>query len=98
MITNNSYLDGLIHRDMRRKLAEDFEKLTVSNAVKVLLRAGSAWASYHGWKKAIGIANALIGQALVRPIRVFLGFSDKNAEDIANIWALWFEKIAEEDL
>ena len=31
MITNNSYLDGLIHRDMRRKLAEDFDEIYVLN-------------------------------------------------------------------
>ena len=31
MITNNSYLDGLIHRDMRRKLAEDFDEIYLLN-------------------------------------------------------------------
>lgn len=31
MITNNSYLDGLIHRDMRRKLAEDFNEIYILN-------------------------------------------------------------------
>ncbi len=31
MITNNSYLDGLIHRDMRRKLAEDFDEIYLFN-------------------------------------------------------------------
>jgi len=31
MITNNSYLDGLIHRDMRRKLAEDFDEIYILN-------------------------------------------------------------------
>ncbi len=31
MITNNSYLDGLIHRDMRRKLAEDFDEIYALN-------------------------------------------------------------------
>ncbi len=31
MITNNSYLDGLIHRDMRRKLSEDFDEIYILN-------------------------------------------------------------------
>ncbi len=31
IITNNSYLDGLIHRDMRRKLFEDFDKIYILN-------------------------------------------------------------------
>ncbi|MBU1037062.1 N-6 DNA methylase [Patescibacteria group bacterium] len=31
IITNNSYLDGLIHRDMRRKLTEDFEEIYILN-------------------------------------------------------------------
>lgn len=31
MITNNSYLDGLIHRDMRKKLLDDFEEIYVLN-------------------------------------------------------------------
>lgn len=31
LITNNSYLDGLIHRDMRRKLAEDFDEIYILN-------------------------------------------------------------------
>lgn len=31
MITNNSYLDGLIHRDMRRKLLEDFDEIYILN-------------------------------------------------------------------
>lgn len=31
MITNNSYLDGLIHRDMRRKLTEDFDEIYILN-------------------------------------------------------------------
>lgn len=31
MITNNSYLDGLIHRDMRRKLLEDFNEIYILN-------------------------------------------------------------------
>jgi len=31
MITNNSYLDGLIHRDMRRKLSQDFDEIYILN-------------------------------------------------------------------
>ncbi len=31
VITNNSYLDGLIHRDMRKKLAEDFNEIYILN-------------------------------------------------------------------
>jgi len=31
MITNNSYLDGLIHRDMRRKLYDDFDLIYILN-------------------------------------------------------------------
>ena len=31
MITNNSYLDGLIHRDIRRKLLEDFNEIYILN-------------------------------------------------------------------
>ena len=31
MITNNSYLDGIIHRDMRRKLMEDFNQIYIVN-------------------------------------------------------------------
>ncbi|OQA93935.1 MAG: N-6 DNA Methylase [Microgenomates group bacterium ADurb.Bin219] len=31
MITNNSYLDGLIHRDMRQKLLEDFDLIYILN-------------------------------------------------------------------
>ena len=31
IITNNSYLDGLIHRDMRRKLSEDFDEIYILN-------------------------------------------------------------------
>jgi len=31
MITNNSYLDGIIHRDMRRKLYEDFDLIYILN-------------------------------------------------------------------
>ena len=31
MITNNSYLDGLIHRDIRRKLSEDFNEIYILN-------------------------------------------------------------------
>jgi len=31
MITNNSYLDGLIHRDMRQKLAEAFDEIYILN-------------------------------------------------------------------
>ena len=31
MITNNSYLDGLIHRDMRRKLMVDFDEIYILN-------------------------------------------------------------------
>jgi len=31
MITNNSYLDGLIHRDMREKLLVDFNKIFIFN-------------------------------------------------------------------
>lgn len=31
MITNNSYLDGLIHRDIRRKLIEDFDEIYILN-------------------------------------------------------------------
>lgn len=31
MITNNSYLDGLIHRDMRKKMLEDFDLIYILN-------------------------------------------------------------------
>jgi predicted helicase len=31
MITNNSYLDGLIHRDMRQKLLDDFDLIYILN-------------------------------------------------------------------
>ncbi|MBI5356945.1 N-6 DNA methylase [Candidatus Collierbacteria bacterium] len=31
MITNNSYLDGLIHRDMRKKLLDDFGEIYILN-------------------------------------------------------------------
>lgn len=31
MITNNSYLDGLIHRDLRRKLLDDFNEIYILN-------------------------------------------------------------------
>lgn len=31
MITNNSYLDGIIHRDMRQKLLEDFDEIYLLN-------------------------------------------------------------------
>jgi hypothetical protein len=31
MITNNSYLDGLIHRDMRKKLIDDFDLIYILN-------------------------------------------------------------------
>ncbi|KKR76870.1 MAG: Adenine specific DNA methyltransferase, partial [Candidatus Levybacteria bacterium GW2011_GWA2_40_8] len=31
MITNNSYLDGLIHRDMRKKLLEEFNEVYILN-------------------------------------------------------------------
>lgn len=31
MITNNSYLDGLIHRDMRKKLLDDFDEIYILN-------------------------------------------------------------------
>ncbi len=31
IITNNSYLDGIIHRDMRRKLSEDFDEIYILN-------------------------------------------------------------------
>lgn len=31
MITNNSYLDGLIHRDMRKKLSEEFNEIYILN-------------------------------------------------------------------
>lgn len=31
MITNNSYLDGIIHRDMRQKLLEDFDLIYILN-------------------------------------------------------------------
>lgn len=31
MITNNSYLDGIIHRDLRRKLMEDFDQIYILN-------------------------------------------------------------------
>jgi predicted helicase len=31
MITNNSYLDGLIHRDMRKKLYDDFDLIYILN-------------------------------------------------------------------
>lgn len=31
MITNNSFLDGVTHRQMRRKLMEDFQSITVLN-------------------------------------------------------------------
>lgn len=31
MITNNSYLDGLIHRDMRKKLIDDFDEIYILN-------------------------------------------------------------------
>lgn len=31
MITNNSYLDGLIHRDIRRRLLEDFNEVYILN-------------------------------------------------------------------
>lgn len=31
MITNNSYLDGLIHRDMRKKLLDDFSEIFILN-------------------------------------------------------------------
>lgn len=31
LITNNTYVDGLIHRDMRRKLFDDFNKIYVLN-------------------------------------------------------------------
>jgi len=31
IITNNSYLDGLIHRDIRRKLSEDFDEIYILN-------------------------------------------------------------------
>ncbi len=31
MITNNSYLDGLIHRDMRQKLTKDFDEIYILN-------------------------------------------------------------------
>jgi hypothetical protein len=31
MITNNSYLDGLIHRDMRKKLLDDFDLIYILN-------------------------------------------------------------------
>ena len=31
MITNNSYLDGLIHRDMREKILEDFDVVYILN-------------------------------------------------------------------
>ena len=31
IITNNSYLDGLIHRDLRRKILEDFNEIYILN-------------------------------------------------------------------
>ena len=31
MVTNNSYLDGLIHRDMRKKLYDDFDLIYIFN-------------------------------------------------------------------
>lgn len=31
IITNNSYLDGLIHRDLRRKLSDDFDEIYILN-------------------------------------------------------------------
>jgi len=31
MITNNAYLDGLIHRSMRKKLSEDFDQIYILN-------------------------------------------------------------------
>lgn len=31
MITNNSYLDGIIHRDMRKKLLDDFDEIYILN-------------------------------------------------------------------
>ena len=31
MITNNSYLDGLIHRDIRRRLMDDFDEIYILN-------------------------------------------------------------------
>ena len=31
MITNNSFLDGIIHRDMRKKLLDDFDKIYILN-------------------------------------------------------------------
>lgn len=31
MITNNSYLDGLIHRDVRKKLLDDFDEIYILN-------------------------------------------------------------------
>lgn len=31
MITNNSYLDGIIHRDMRQKLSKDFDEIYLLN-------------------------------------------------------------------
>lgn len=31
MITNNSYLDGIIHRDMRKKLYDDFDRVYILN-------------------------------------------------------------------
>jgi len=31
IITNNSYLDGLIHRDIRRKFLEDFDEIYILN-------------------------------------------------------------------
>ncbi len=40
MITNNSYLDGLIHRDMRRRLLEDFDDIYVLDLKGDLKRKG----------------------------------------------------------
>lgn len=56
-------------------------------------RRGLSWV---GWRQAVSLANALFGSTLVKPARMFLGFSKFTEDKIVDIWVNWFSKIAEE--
>ncbi len=56
-------------------------------------REGLTW---DGWRKATAIAMKLLGSTINIPVRMFLGFSEKEGVEIRMVWEKWFSKIAKE--
>lgn len=76
MITNNSYLDGIIHRDMRRKLMEEFNQIYIlnlhgSSKRKEKTPAGGKDENVFDIQQGVSIILMVKGQKLIKYVKYF---------------------------